>query len=58
MESAGASMRLRRYKPLTNLVVFQIVPGDLCVGNVFHQPVRTLVDETIPCVSEPPGNSA
>jgi hypothetical protein len=26
-------------------------------GNVFHQSVHTLVDETIPLVSKPPGNS-
>jgi hypothetical protein len=39
-----------------NLVFFQIVSGDLRAENVFHPPVRTLVDETIPSVSEPPGN--
>jgi hypothetical protein len=42
---------------LTNLAIFPIVPGDLCAGNVFHPPVRILVDETNPLVSEPPGNS-
>jgi hypothetical protein len=40
----------------TDLVVFQIVPGDLRAGNVFLEPVRTL-EETTPQVSEPPGNS-
>ncbi len=34
-----------------------IVPGDMRAGNAFHPPVRTLVDEMIPSVSAPPGNS-
>jgi hypothetical protein len=35
-----------------------IVSGDLCAGNAFLPPVRTLVEETIPSVSGPPGKSA
>jgi len=35
---------------------FQIVPGDLSPGTRFPQPVRTLVAETLPSVSGPPGN--
>jgi hypothetical protein len=34
-----------------------IVSGDLS-GERFPKPVRTLVEETIPPVSEPPGKSA
>jgi hypothetical protein len=34
-----------------------IVPGDLCAGNRFPESVRTLVEETIPQVREPPENS-
>jgi hypothetical protein len=40
------------------LALDPIIPGDWCAGNMFHQPVRTLVDETILLVSEPPGNPA
>jgi hypothetical protein len=38
--------------------VFQIiVPGDQRAGNGISKPVRTLVQETIPLVSGPLGNS-
>jgi hypothetical protein len=40
-----------------NIAAYQIVSGDLCAGNVFHQPVRIMVDETFPSVSELPGKS-
>jgi hypothetical protein len=51
--------RLVGFSPFdqTATVPFQTVPGDLCAGNVFLEPVRTLVEETIPTVSAPPGNS-
>jgi hypothetical protein len=44
-------------KLLSNPVKALIVPGDMRAGNVFPQSVHTLVEETIPSVSEPPGNS-
>jgi len=40
------------------LAVFQILPSNPCAGNVFQEPVRTLVGETTPSVSGPPGNSS
>jgi hypothetical protein len=40
-----------------NPVLLSTVSGDLRAGNVFLQPVPTLVEETIPSVSAPPGNS-
>jgi len=51
-------LRAGDVKFLTNPVKALIVPGDLCAGNVFHPSVRTLVEETFPQVSEPPGKSA
>jgi hypothetical protein len=35
-----------------------ISPGDLRAGSVFLPPGRILVAETVPLVSEPPGNSS
>ena len=41
----------------TNPVRDPIGVGDLRVGSVFWDPVRTLVPKTVPPVSEPPGKS-
>jgi hypothetical protein len=46
------------FRLLTDPVKASIVSGDLRAGNVFQPSGRTLVDETIPQVSEPPGNPA
>jgi hypothetical protein len=39
-------------------VLLPIVSGDTRAGNAFLPPVHTLVVETLPIVSEPPGNPA
>ena len=47
-----------RHRPSTKSRRDSIISGDLCAGNAFVLPVRTLGEQTIPSVSAPPGNPA
>jgi hypothetical protein len=53
-KESRALLRDRRLPVPSHL--FSTVPDGLYGGNAFCPPTRTLVDKTIPSISEPPGN--